>query len=85
MAKHLARDVLHATFFMPRGDADIPQALAAVQQVAGRIDYLRQMLGLQNYEALCGEENPVYKENPKPEGRAALRFFPKDGNDGKRS
>ena len=40
MAKNLAREVLHATFFMPRGDADIPQA------IAGRIDYLHQMLGL---------------------------------------
>ena len=40
MARNLARDVLHAPFFMPRGDADIPQA------IAGRIDYLHQMLGL---------------------------------------
>ena len=41
MAKTFARDVLHATFFLPRGDADVPQA------IPGRIDYLHQMLGLQ--------------------------------------
>ena len=46
---------------MPRGDADIPQA------IAGRIDYLHQMLGLQNDEALCCKEHPVCK---------ALRFPP---------
>ena len=44
MAKNLAREILHPTFFMPRGDADIPHA------IAGRIDYLHQMLGLQNDE-----------------------------------
>ena len=75
MAKNLAREVLHATFFMPRGDADIPQA------IAGRIDYLHQMLGLQNDEALCGKEHLVCKEYPNLGGRAALRFSPKGGND----
>ena len=75
MAKNLAREVLHATFFMPRGDADIPQA------IAGRIDYLHQMLGLQNDEALCGKEHLVCKEYPNLGGRTALRFSPKGGND----
>ena len=79
MAKTIVRDVLHATFFMPRGDSDIPQAFA------GRIDLLHhwQMLGLQSDEALCGEEHPVCKEYPKPGGCAALRFLSKGGNDGK--
>ena len=54
---------------------DIPQA------IAGRIDYLHQMLGLQNDEALCGKEHPVCKEYPNLGGRAALRFSPKGGND----
>ena len=71
MAKNLAREILHA----PRGDADIPQA------IAGRIDYLHQILGLYNDEALCGKEHPVCKEYPNPGGRAALRFSPKGGND----
>ena len=30
-----------------------------------------------------GKEHPVCKEYPKSGGRAALRFFPKGGNDGK--
>ena len=77
MAKNLAREVLHATFFMSRGYADIPQA------IAGRIDYLHQMLGLQKREALFGEEHPVCKEYPEPGGGALLRFFPKGGNDGR--
>ena len=77
MAKIFAMDVLHATCFLPRGDADVPQA------IAGRIDYLHQMLGLQTNEALCDELHPVCKEYPKPGGRAALRFFPKVGTDGK--
>ena len=55
MAKNLVREVLHSTFFMPRGDAVImiPQA------IAGRIDNLHQMLGLKNGEALCCEEHAV--------------------------
>ena len=58
-------------------DADNPQAIAR------RIDYLHQMLGLQIDEARCGKKHPVCKEYLKPGGRAALRFFPKGGNDGK--
>ena len=77
MAKIFARDVLHATFFLPRGDADYPQA------IAGRIDYMHQMLRLQTNEALCDELHPVCKEYLKPGGRAALRLFPKDGTDEK--
>ena len=44
--KGLAREVLHTTIFMPRGDADIPKIIGS------RIDYLHQMLGLQKDEAL---------------------------------
>lgn len=74
--KWLAREVLHAIFFLPRNDADIPK------NIRSRIDFLHQMLGLKNEEALCGDEHPVSKEYPKPGGRAALRFFPKPGSDG---
>ena len=35
--QNLAREVLHATFFMPKVDADIPQAIEC------RIDYLHQI------------------------------------------
>ena len=51
MAKNLARDhdILRATFkffrVMPRGDATTSNI---TQAIAGRIDYLHQMLGLQN-------------------------------------
>ena len=44
--KGLARDVLDAIFFMPRGEIDIPKIIGS------RIDYLHQMLGLQKDEAL---------------------------------
>ena len=71
MAKNLAREVLHANFFMPRGDADIPQA------IAGRIDYLHQMLGLQNDEALCGKEHLVCKEYLYPEAAQRYDFLPR--------
>ena len=57
MAKTFARDVLHATFFLPRGDADVPQA------ITGRIDYLHQMVGLQTNKALCDEFHSVCKES----------------------
>ena len=77
MAKIFAMDVLHATCFLPRGDADVPQA------IAGRIDYLHQMLGLQTNEALCDELHSVCKEYQRQGGRAALRFFPKGGTDRK--
>lgn len=72
----MAREVLHAVFFLPRLDADIPVNIGA------RIDYLHEMLGLKKDEALCGEEHPVTKEYEKPGGRAALRFFPKPRNEG---
>ena len=41
------------------------------------------MFGLQTNEAHCDELHPVCKEYPKQGGRAALRFFPKGGTDGK--
>ena len=47
MTKTFARDVLFAIFFLPRGDADVPQA------IAGRIDYLYQMLGLRILRGRC--------------------------------
>ena len=53
-------------FFHAQGDADIPQA------ITGRIDYLHEMLGLQNNEALCGKEHPVCKEYPNPGGSSEL-------------
>ena len=68
MAKTTARDVLHATFYLPGGDADVPQ------DIAGRIDYLHQMLGLQTNEALCDELHPVCEEYQKQGCRAALQF-----------
>ena len=76
MAKTFVMDVLHATFFLPRGEADVPQA------IAGRIDYLHQMLGLQTKKDLCGKLHPVRKWYPTQGGRAALRFSPKGGIDG---
>lgn len=77
MAKDFAREVLHILFFEPRGHADIPKSLQS------RIDFLHEMLGLENDETLCGEEHPVAKEYDKPSRHAAIRFFPKSGNDGK--
>ena len=53
---------------------DIPQA------IAGRIDYLHQMLGLQNNEAVFGEEHPVCKEYPKPGGGAVLEGWQRRKN-----
>ena len=74
--KGLAREVLHATFLMPRGDADIAKA------IAGRIDCLYQMLGLHNDETVCGDQHPVCKECTKLEGRVTLRFPRKACNEG---
>ena len=45
-SKGLAREVLHATIFMPRGDADSPNIIGS------RVDYLHKMLGLQKDEDL---------------------------------
>ena len=36
MAKNLAREALHATFFMPRGYADIPQAIVGKLTICPR-------------------------------------------------
>ena len=41
------------------------------------------MLGVQNDEALFGEEHPVCKEYQKPGGGAVLLFFREGGNDEK--
>ena len=61
-------------------DKDFP--LAAIRRHR-LFDYLHQMLGLKNDEALCGEEHLVCKEYLKPGGSAAFRVFSKGGIDGK--
>ena len=74
MAKGLVLEVLCATFFITRGYSDTPKAIAE------RIDYLHQMLGPQNDEAICCNQHAVCKEYVKQGGGAALRFFQKAGN-----
>ena len=43
----------------------------------------KQIWGEALSSSLCDELHPVCEEYPKQEGRAALRFFPKGGTDGK--
>ena len=71
-ARGIARDVLHAIFFTPRGSP--PPFIK--QEIAARVDAVHDMFKLKTGEALIDREHPVGKEYDWPVGGSAIRFFP---------
>ena len=78
MARTLAREVLQAIFFAPRGAA----APTIKKDFAPKIDAIHAMFKLDVGKALIDKDHPVGREYEWPIGGGQLRFFSLLGTQG---
>ena len=78
VARGVAREVLQAVFFAPRGS---PASIIR-KEIAPKIDAIHEMFKLDVGKALIDKDHPVGKEYEWPVGGAQVRFFPLPGVQG---